>query len=280
MPNVIQTIDRYPYDFLENIVALYSLRVCREKNRDKPLFRIRRSLDNAETDVYADQTGFVDFAYAMAFASTQSACFITTWYDQSDNENDAVQATAAAQPQLVRESNRYHVKFNQSQILVAPYFADLNTVDQSVFVRFHHDDIVGPAGGGHQGVVSTTLSTSFSNGFVLEPFNNVYTYKTDTFHYDGPSQDRFRPKTMCIISDDAANQTEHFFNGASVGTSPKLNYTTTSDLAFGVLYANLNNFNLDGGIYEYIQFDRVITKEEQRHVDFELQGTYFRERGP
>jgi hypothetical protein len=60
---------------------------------------VRRSSDNAETDI-----GFVDDE--LDTTSLLSHCgagngFVTTWYDQTINERNAIQATAENQPQIV-----------------------------------------------------------------------------------------------------------------------------------------------------------------------------------
>lgn len=61
--------------------------------------RVRRASDNAEQDIGFTSDGWVDTAAAFAFAAITS-CFVSKWYDQSGNINDAPQATAADQPLL------------------------------------------------------------------------------------------------------------------------------------------------------------------------------------
>ena len=61
--------------------------------------RVRRASDNAEQDI-AFANNELDTATLETFASGTDA-FVTTWYDQSGNGNDATQATASAQPKIV-----------------------------------------------------------------------------------------------------------------------------------------------------------------------------------
>jgi hypothetical protein len=67
--------------------------------------RIRRSNDNAETDI-----GFVgnnlDTASITTFVGANSA-FVTTWYEQSGNGSKAIQTTALNQPRIVNEGTLY-----------------------------------------------------------------------------------------------------------------------------------------------------------------------------
>ena len=60
---------------------------------------IRRSSDNATQDIGFDGSGNFNTATFSAFVGGGSG-YVTTWYDQSGNANNAAQATAANQPQL------------------------------------------------------------------------------------------------------------------------------------------------------------------------------------
>jgi hypothetical protein len=61
--------------------------------------RVRRSSDNAEADIGFDGTD-LDTSSLTSFCSGTDG-FVTTWYDQSGNGNNATQATAASQPKIV-----------------------------------------------------------------------------------------------------------------------------------------------------------------------------------
>jgi hypothetical protein len=62
--------------------------------------RVRRSSDNAETDIGFLANGDFDSASAVTFCGVGNG-FITTWYDQSGNGTNVAQTTAANQPQIV-----------------------------------------------------------------------------------------------------------------------------------------------------------------------------------
>ena len=67
--------------------------------------RVRRSSDNAESDIgfvwnNISKEYIIDTYALLSFVGTGNG-FVTTWYDQSGNKNDAYQTTAAQQPQIV-----------------------------------------------------------------------------------------------------------------------------------------------------------------------------------
>lgn len=86
-------LDDYP-----SASVAYSLRKLRTAYSGSAI-RVRRSNDNAEQDI-----GFsgndLDTSSLTSFVGANNG-FITTWYDQSGNANNATQATAANQAQIV-----------------------------------------------------------------------------------------------------------------------------------------------------------------------------------
>lgn len=86
-------LDDYP-----NAAAAYSLRQLRNAYTGDAI-EVRRASDNSTQNI-----GFVN--NELDTTSLESFCsgtngFVTTWYDQSGNGNDASQTTAANQPQIV-----------------------------------------------------------------------------------------------------------------------------------------------------------------------------------
>jgi hypothetical protein len=85
-------------DSFPNAAVAYSLRKLRNAYSGSAI-RVRRSSDNTEQDI-----GFVgnnlDTASLLAFCGVGNG-FVTTWYDQSGNANNATQATAGNQPIIV-----------------------------------------------------------------------------------------------------------------------------------------------------------------------------------
>ena len=78
--------------------AAYSLRLL-DNTYTGNAIKVRRASDNAEQDI-AFSNNELDTATLETFASGTDA-FVTTWYDQSGNGNDATQTTATKQPKIV-----------------------------------------------------------------------------------------------------------------------------------------------------------------------------------
>jgi hypothetical protein len=89
-------LDLYP-----NAAAAYSLRLLRTDYTGDAIEVRRTNLDVA--DIGFTSTGELDTAALLAFTGTGALDngFITKWYDQSGNGNNASQATALNQPQIV-----------------------------------------------------------------------------------------------------------------------------------------------------------------------------------
>ena len=85
-------------DTYSGAAAAYSLRLL-DTSYTGSAVRVRRASDNAEQDI-AFSNNELDTATLETFASGTDA-FVTTWYDQSGNANNATQTTAADQPQIV-----------------------------------------------------------------------------------------------------------------------------------------------------------------------------------
>jgi len=86
-------LDLYP-----SAAAAYSVRLLRTAYTGNAI-RVRRSSDNTEQDI-GFSGGNLDTSALTTFCSGTNG-FVTTWYDQSGNANNATQTTAANQPQIV-----------------------------------------------------------------------------------------------------------------------------------------------------------------------------------
>ena len=89
-------------DTYSGAAAAYSLRKLRTAYTGNAI-RVRRASDNTEQNI-----GFVnnelDTASLTSFCSGTNG-FVTTWYDQSGNNRNMTQSTAANQPQIVISGN-------------------------------------------------------------------------------------------------------------------------------------------------------------------------------
>lgn len=87
-------LDDYP-----GASAAYSLRKLRTAYTGAAI-RVRRSSDNLEQDIGFDVDGNLDTSALLSFTGAGDG-FVTAWYDQSGNGNNAIQETASRQPQIV-----------------------------------------------------------------------------------------------------------------------------------------------------------------------------------
>jgi hypothetical protein len=107
-------------DTYTGATAAYSLRQL--KSGATNAIRVRRASDNAESDI-GFVSGQLDTSTLETFCSGTDG-FVTTWYDQSSNGNNATQSTAANQPQIVSsgsvilENGKPSIDFNGSQGLL------------------------------------------------------------------------------------------------------------------------------------------------------------------
>jgi hypothetical protein len=87
-------LDLYP-----NAASAYSVRKLRTAYTGSAI-RVRRSSDNTEQDIGFTALGNLDTTSLTSFCGAGNG-FVTTWYDQSGNGNNATQTTASNQPQIV-----------------------------------------------------------------------------------------------------------------------------------------------------------------------------------
>lgn len=97
---VRQRVSGFALDALSvEAAAAYSTRRLRAGYTGAAL-RVRRSSDNVEANIGFTAAGALDTVALLAHCGSGNG-FVTTWYDQSGNGRNAVQATAAAQPRIV-----------------------------------------------------------------------------------------------------------------------------------------------------------------------------------
>ena len=89
-------------DVFGGVTAYYSLRKFTEAETLNAI-RVRRSSDDSEQDIGFDSNGDLDSTALLAFVGTGGTDngYVTKWYDQSGNSNDAINADASEQPLVV-----------------------------------------------------------------------------------------------------------------------------------------------------------------------------------
>ena len=115
--------------------AAYSLRLL-DNTYSGSAVRVRRASDNTEQDI-AFVNNELDTASLESFAGSGDA-FVTTWYDQSGNGNDAANATAAEQPKIVSsgstilENGKAALSFTNRPYLVSAFSSSISTTSASI----------------------------------------------------------------------------------------------------------------------------------------------------
>lgn len=93
-------------DSYGSAAAAYSLRKL-SSTYSGAAIRVRRSNDNAEQDIGFSGI-FLNTSALTTFCGANSG-FISIWYDQSGNNKNAIQATAASQPRIVNAGSVYRL---------------------------------------------------------------------------------------------------------------------------------------------------------------------------
>jgi hypothetical protein len=93
------TLPNFVLDFYPSSQVAYSLRKLRSLYFGNAI-KVRRSSDNTEQDIGFTFLGDLDTSSLLSFCGAGDG-FVTTWYDQSGNANNATQSTAGNQPQIV-----------------------------------------------------------------------------------------------------------------------------------------------------------------------------------
>jgi len=108
-------------DDVSTSAVAYSLRKLRTAYSGSAI-RVRRSSDNTEQNIGFTVSGGLDTTALSSFVGSSSA-YITTWHDQSGNNNHAIQATADNQPRIVNAGT-----IDTDGGKPAPYFDGSNDV--------------------------------------------------------------------------------------------------------------------------------------------------------
>jgi len=106
----IGLLDDYP-----NASAAYSLRALNSAYTGAAI-KVRRSSDNAEQDIRLLYDGSLDTSSLLSFVGAGNG-FVSTWYDQSGNGNNATQSNASSQPKIVDSGSLILVNSKPSILL-------------------------------------------------------------------------------------------------------------------------------------------------------------------
>jgi len=135
--------------------------------------RIRRASDDAEIDIGFDSNGDLDTS-AISTHGGASACFVTTWYDQSGNSNNATQSTSTDQPRIYNGSS---IITENGKPVIAPTnaFQSLSASFTNASTQWMFCVFTGESNfsSGFQGTTASDYVLIGQSGVTTSHFNNV-----------------------------------------------------------------------------------------------------------
>jgi len=129
---------------------------------------VRRASDNT-TQAIGFVNNELDTATLESFCSGTDG-FVTTWYDQSGNGNDAAQASASSQPQIVSSGSTILVNTKPTlEFNGASYYLQASTINvpqpTSYFITYKYSAVSDTLSDLSDGIDSRQLNDTASSGF-------------------------------------------------------------------------------------------------------------------
>jgi len=238
-------------------------------------FRVRRSSDDQEKNIgfsgkYVDVTDYESFVGA-------SDGYITTWYDQSGNEKDAVQETNADQPKIstvvIDGETRLYLDTKTGDPFMVTDGGDdyFNCNDYHEFTVALKDNtsfsiLSGYANTGSsliRDIVATSSNVRFRQNSVFDTVNYPETRDTNTIYEMKRESSTANPVGYLLTS----IATETVLSPSTSSTNPlRYWYLATGD------GNGANGFN--GEIYEHIEYTTPLTEDVQTKQRNELLTFY------
>jgi hypothetical protein len=226
-------LDTYP-----SASVAFSLRKLRTAYSGSSI-RVRRSSDNAEQNI-----GFVnnvlDTASLLTFCGAGNG-FVTTWYDQSGNANNAVQTTAFNQPQIVSSgamittNGKNSILFNSTKLM---FLASSITVGASSYTSF-----VGKRPSSGDRLIGLARWNTLGHALYLWSDSKYY-FLGKTNDYLISSATDTTTAQLLLTGQNSTGTMSMFKNGNTITSSSNvLIYSTIVD-SIGGNSGNLSNCNL------------------------------------
>ena len=223
-------LDLYP-----SAAASYSLRKLRSAYTGSAI-RVRRSSDNTEQDIGFTSANVLDTTSLTSFCSGTNG-FVTTWYDQSGNANNATQSTAANQPQIV--SSGSVITLNSKPSLQASTSLKRLSVNNISYNECYISVVFNRTGN-----ISNTDSLYVFNNV---PYNQLFSDSSNWKYYSNVSYNTTIPLSTSqklITQVDNGTNTLFYDNNtldSTFGTSVNVSNQTLSLFAYQTAYGTLGN---------------------------------------
>jgi hypothetical protein len=227
-------------DTYTNAAAAYSVRKLRSAYSGSCI-RVRRSSDNTEQDIGFSGTN-LDTTALTSFCSGTNG-FVTTWYDQSGNANDATQTTAANQPQIVSsgsvitENTRPTLQFDGSNDAM---FNTAFTVPKYIFGVFNPKTAISYEGflnysAKHFFLRDALLTSLYSDAASLYSIANNYVNNANTKN--------FANSALQLFANGQDTPTDGASRAISFGTSTGGGTNASTNICEVIAFVNNENSN-------------------------------------
>ena len=243
-------------DEYSGAAAAYSVRRLSSSYTDG-LIRVRRSSDDTEQDIGFDSNGDLDSTALLAFVGTGGTDngFVTTWYDQSGNGNDATNATESEQPLIVDGGSVAQfdginaVEFNGTSHELA---ASLS-LSTTAFSSFSVAGTDGAAGTNAQAIFGSNATAFYSQIRSYDLETRISTSPILTLDDDIGNNPNQMQLFASINGTSAGNQ---YIDG-TIGNQSPLDTSSSGGISETSVYIGSVNGQryLGGGISEIIIFD-------------------------
>lgn len=237
-------LDLYP-----SAAAAYSVRLLKSDYTGSAI-RVRRSSDNAEQNIGFTALGNLDTTALTSFCGSGNG-FVTTWYDQSGNANNAINTTAVNQPQIVSsgsvitQNSKPILKFDVTDELILSNI-NVSGLDSSFFMTYKKsalgDNVVLYNSGSSYWWLNYGTDQYYGNmNKIIAPLDTTnYMLVSASMDYN-VSLKWYKDNTLL------SNQTSGFVNGQQLsilfGTAFSRKESFSSEI---ILYAFDNAANLNG----------------------------------
>lgn len=236
--NIVQNTSAFDYllNDYTNAAAAYSLRKLSSTYTGSAI-RVRRSNDNAEQDIGFALSGNFDTSALTTFVGANNG-FVVTWYDQSGNSNNATQATAGSQPQIV-SSGSVITDNGRPAILFDSDFFTVGLISSSTEAT-----ILSVCNPNQLVSYNTIFGMGFNNGYALTTNGTKYNlFYRAVADQNTTNNANFAQSLIFAYTKSGTNQTIYSNNVLFQNITPPSMIAPTTSSRIGAYDSGLNPFS-------------------------------------